>query len=319
MNVRKVEVDNQWVVPYNRDLLVKYQCHINIEICCHARSVKYLFKYCLKGPDRATVEVRGKKKSGTTDTNLSNQPVDEIQAYFDGRYICGAEAAYRMFGFDLHHRTVSVLRLSFHLPGNKNCTFHASESLQKVANREKYKRSKLEAFFHLNSIESNANQYTYDEIPRYYVWNDAERTWTVRKKGFQIGRLTYTHHSSGDIWYLRLLLSKVRGPVSFKSLRTVNGVVYGTFKEACNEYGFLDDDKEWHEVIQESSKSGFPPEIRQLFVHIIVNCQVTNVKSLWTGNYQFMCDDILYQQRLLRKNIVLHLSDDDIKHYVLAG
>lgn len=46
MNVRKVEVDNQWVVPYNRDLLVKYQCHINIEICSHARSVKYLFKYC---------------------------------------------------------------------------------------------------------------------------------------------------------------------------------------------------------------------------------------------------------------------------------
>lgn len=49
VNVRKAVLDNQNVVPFNRDLLVKYQCHMNIEICCHARSLKYLFKYCLKG------------------------------------------------------------------------------------------------------------------------------------------------------------------------------------------------------------------------------------------------------------------------------
>lgn len=33
------ELDNAWVVPYSRDLLVKYQCHMNMEICCHARSL----------------------------------------------------------------------------------------------------------------------------------------------------------------------------------------------------------------------------------------------------------------------------------------
>lgn len=80
-----VELDNQFVVPYNRDLLVKYQCHMNIEICCHARTLKYLFKYCLKGHDRATVELSTNKKQGTDDS----LPVDEIQSYFDGRYICG--------------------------------------------------------------------------------------------------------------------------------------------------------------------------------------------------------------------------------------
>lgn len=64
------------------------------------------------------------------------EPVDEIQAYFDGRYICGSEAAYRMLGFDIHHRSLFVHCLPFHLPGEKNCTFRSDEDLVDVVNRE---------------------------------------------------------------------------------------------------------------------------------------------------------------------------------------
>lgn len=191
VNVRKAELDNQWVVPHNRDLLVKYQCHMNVEICCHARSIKYLFKYCLKGHDRATVEIRGQRKRNST---CNDEYVDEIQAFFDGRYICGSEASYRTFGFDIHHRSISVMRLSFHLPGKKNCTFRSNESLKKVALRAGQKRSQLEAFFILNQVEANARKYTYNEIPRYYVWNDGNCSWTPRKK--RILNWTFGLHSS---------------------------------------------------------------------------------------------------------------------------
>nr|XP_017246302.1 PREDICTED: uncharacterized protein LOC108217905 [Daucus carota subsp. sativus] len=139
VKVRNAELDNQWVVPYNRDLLVKYQCHMNIEICCHARSLKYLFKYCLKGHDTATVHVTGRKKRSSVQN--PGEGLDEIDAYFDGRYICGAESAYRIFGFPIHHRTISVERLPFHLPGQKNCTFHSSQPLDKVVDREKNRLS----------------------------------------------------------------------------------------------------------------------------------------------------------------------------------
>ena len=171
---------------------------MNVEICCHARNLKYLFKYCLKGHDRATVKILNKSTSTHHDDNV---PKDEIQAYFDGRYICGAEAAYRIFGFDIHYRSISVLCLSFHLPGKRNCAFREDEELQKVVDRGKFKRSQLEAFFQLNIHDHTARKYTYDEIPRYYVWNEADHVWTVRKKGNQIGRLLYTHHSSGEIWF----------------------------------------------------------------------------------------------------------------------
>ena len=42
-------MDNGWVVPYNPYLLVKFECHLNVEICASIDSVKYLFKYITKG------------------------------------------------------------------------------------------------------------------------------------------------------------------------------------------------------------------------------------------------------------------------------
>ncbi|XP_074324215.1 uncharacterized protein LOC141661129 [Apium graveolens] len=291
VKVRKTDLDNQWVVPYNRELLIKYQCHINIEVCCHARSLKYLFKYCLKGHDRAIVEIKGNVQNDGT--------VNEIQAFFDGRYICGCEAAYRIFGLDIHHQSIAVERLLFYLPGQKNCTFRANESLEKVASRARFKNSKLEAFFQLNQRDENARHFTYDEIPRNYVWNDAQMTWTVRKKGLVIGRL-------------------IRGPTSFESLRTVNGVLYPSFKDACKEHGFLDNDNEWHEVIAECSKCGFAPQIRELFVHIIVNCKVSDLNSLWSTHCHSMSDDILFQRRLKSGKPDLNLTEEQINFFALT-
>ncbi|XP_074352012.1 uncharacterized protein LOC141691172 [Apium graveolens] len=224
--------------------------------------LKYLFKYCLKGHDRVTVHVQRKRKRQANDTDEGG--IDEINAYFDGRYLCGAESAYRIFGFPIHHRSISVERLQFYLPGEKNCTFRANEALGKVVAREKNKFSKLEAFFYLNSVDVNARKYTYDEIPQFYVWNDGERKWTMRKHGFQIGRLCYVHHSTGEPWFLRLLLTKVRGATSFESLRTVNVVCYSIFRDACKECGLLDDDKEWHEVLTQDSAGGLPPQFYAL-------------------------------------------------------
>ncbi|XP_074323024.1 uncharacterized protein LOC141659973 [Apium graveolens] len=316
VHVRGTDLDNQWVVPYSRDLLVKYQCHMNVEICCHARSLKYLFKYCLKGHDRATVYLNKKKRCWRGEER--DQCEDEINVYFDGRYLCGAEAAYRIFGFAIHHRSISVERLPFHLPGDKNCTFRANESLHKVAAMEKYKLSKLEAFFLLNFEDIVAREHMYDEIPRYYVWNDGQRRWTPRKRGMQIGRLCYAQYSTGKPWYLRLLLTKVRGPTSFKSIQTVNGVCFSTFRDACREYGLLDDDKEWHEVLSQAAAGGLSPQIRQLFVHIIVNCKVTDLWLLWDTHWRSMIDDILLARREISRNSSLLINDMQLQFYVLA-
>ncbi len=49
---QKIKVANRSVVPYNPALLMKYQCHMNLEIASgKGRVIKYLYKYLLKGPD----------------------------------------------------------------------------------------------------------------------------------------------------------------------------------------------------------------------------------------------------------------------------
>ena len=40
-----------FVVPHNVELLGKYECHLNVEVCTSIKAVKYLYKYTYKGPD----------------------------------------------------------------------------------------------------------------------------------------------------------------------------------------------------------------------------------------------------------------------------
>ncbi|XP_062190285.1 uncharacterized protein LOC133893304 [Phragmites australis] len=49
------DLDNQFVVPHNVDLLVKYQAHINVERVNRDGMEKYLFKYMAKGFDCSRV------------------------------------------------------------------------------------------------------------------------------------------------------------------------------------------------------------------------------------------------------------------------
>ena len=90
-------IDNRWIVPYNPYLCHKYDCHINVEICSSIRSVKYLYKYVYKGPDRAVVSIRDEKDEK-----------NEIAKYLNSRYVSAIEACWRLFNFGLQERSHKV-------------------------------------------------------------------------------------------------------------------------------------------------------------------------------------------------------------------
>lgn len=84
------KLDNRYIFPHNKYLLIKYGGHINVEWCNQSRAIKYLFKYINKGNDRVTTRfsesITGKKKG-----NL----LDEVKMYYDCRYLSPCEAAWR--------------------------------------------------------------------------------------------------------------------------------------------------------------------------------------------------------------------------------
>jgi hypothetical protein len=100
------------------------------------------------------------------------------------------------------------------------------------------------------------------------------------KRGYAIGRIYYAHLASGERYYLRMLLNIVKGCMSYKDTRTVNRVAHPTFKAACQALGFLDDDNEWIECINDASNWATGTQLRQLFTTIMCHYEVTGPKIL---------------------------------------
>lgn len=111
----------------------------------------------------------------------------------------------------------------------------------------------------------------------------------------------------------------IKGATSYKDLRTVNGIVCGTFKETCDALGLLKDDRQWHVAMSENSIHAMPSQLRQLFVFILSNNQVADPLKLWNQHWKAMADDVLYSRRKASGNINLQLSDSDIQNITLAG
>ncbi|XP_019190490.1 PREDICTED: uncharacterized protein LOC109184951 [Ipomoea nil] len=134
-----IELDNRYVVPHNR-------------------SIKYLFKYVNKGNDRVTAEFYK-----TSMDEAGNEIVDEINMYYDCRYVSACEAAWRLFSFEVQYRTPPVERLSFHLPDCQSVVFQDDDSIDNVLNRETVGQSMFNAWFLANQNYKEAS-YTYNNL-----------------------------------------------------------------------------------------------------------------------------------------------------------
>ncbi|XP_062189934.1 uncharacterized protein LOC133892964 [Phragmites australis] len=305
----KTMLDNRFVVPYNRDLLVKFQAHINVEWCNMSRSIKYLFKYIHKGVDYVVGLLKEK--------GSSEDEIDEIKKYLEMRYISTTEACWRLFQFDLHYQDPPVERLNFHLENEQQVIFPDSTDIEKIVRKEGVKITKFTEWMETNKQYEEARELKYGDFPTKWVWHSDKRKWEKRKKHYAIGRIYYAHPASGERYYLRMLLNTVKGCTSYEDIRTVAGVIHPTFKSACQALGFLDDDNEWIECINEAANWATGIQLRQLFTTIMCHCEVTDPKLLWESTWEALSEDIQHKRRIILNFSTLKLTDSQMKEYTL--
>ncbi|XP_021739870.1 uncharacterized protein LOC110706280 [Chenopodium quinoa] len=281
LKVRNAQLDNRWVVPYNPYLTALFYYHLNVEVCSTIKVVKYLYKYVYKGHDRVAFNILAEDKNCN----------DEIAQFQSGRWVSPCEAAWRIFGFDLFEMHPPVLPLSVHIPDMNTVCVRPYERLDVGIASGVYGRTQLTEFFRMNAATDNGLGYSNVEFPEHYKWDASAKSWPKRQnKKLMIGRLAFVAPSEGERFYLRLLLLNVKSPKSFTDLRTVEGYVCATFKEACLRAGILEEDDAVSICLAEATKIQLPRALRRLFATVLIFCQPSNPEELWFKCYSALSE-----------------------------
>ncbi|GJS91734.1 DNA helicase [Tanacetum coccineum] len=235
--------------------------------------------------DHIAARVSRTKTNALESTSRPQIVVDEIKNYLDSRYVSLHKACWRMLEFDIHHREHAVQILSIHLQNMQRVVFKDKDELDSVV----------------------------------FVWNPNGKYWSRRRQRHisSIGRLTYVHPTTGDLFYQRMLLCHQKGCRRFRDIRKVNDIVYPTCRATCQALGLLEDDQEWENTMQEAACTATPAELQTLFAHILTFCHVTDPVSLWGRVWKSMSEDLPYTS-LISLNIPnLHIDDSQLEDYVL--
>lgn len=272
-----VQLDNRWVVPYCPTFLRQFRAHINTEVCGTIHAIKYVHKYIYKGVDRAVLTI--------------NQE-DEVEQHLNGRYLSPSEAVWRLLEFPVHEELPTVVSLAVHLPDRQIVTFSEDDPNSALQVRLDRSVTTLTAFFQYNADHVHGRGILYQDFPSHFRWIPAERKWQIRQRGTAIGRMYFCNPLQGERYYLRLLLTIVRGPTSFADLRTFNGTVYPTFQAAAAARGLLQDDGDWTACFREAVvfQTGFA--LRLFFAAALLSGPVSDPLAIWTEFQGNLCDDL---------------------------
>ena len=110
-----------------------------------------------------------------------------------------------------------------------------------------------------------------------------------------LNRIYTVHPSTQELYYLRMLLLHVKGPRSLDEVKTANNKTFPTFRQCCVELGLLECDQMWKLTMQEAAETKAPGAMRQMFVTLLLYCEVSDPLSLWNEFKIDLCEDFLHK------------------------
>ncbi|XP_076899388.1 uncharacterized protein LOC143553239 [Bidens hawaiensis] len=233
-NKNNVDIDNGYVGPYNRVLPLHFHAHINVEYYGWNMMIKYLFKYISKGADRIRYSIGKTPNTSMDEPSTSAPQMDEISNFVDSRFICPPEASWKILNFPIHHRNPPVQALAVDLQDMQNVTYRDDDRVESVLQNPVSKKTTLTEWLRNNRQDPSGRHLRYVDYLSEYRWDAGDKFWLKRTstKTPAIGRLIYIHPSCGETFFLRLLLSHQKCCQSSRDIRTVNGQLAATFRDA---------------------------------------------------------------------------------------
>jgi hypothetical protein len=339
VHYRRRQIGDEMVVPHCLALLRKFQCHINFEVASSSHIFQYLFKYIHKRKHDhhctvfALILVQFRVAGDNTRykvTTSAETRINEIEEFWDTRYLSAGEAAWRIMGFHVTKKEPAVTALPIHLPDTQsNHQYLRSSNHSVLSQLNRYFLPPAASFTakdgsvrHFDDL-TYADYYTLFRLEKYSQKNVGKPNYFVElpnstgsprmhvvMRNFvhaHVTRIRSVRPSQGELFYLRAILQN-RPTRSFEMTRTVADVEFSTFQEAALELGLFADSNEAMFAISEGVQSlRTPRELRILFVHLLVNECVLAPLDLWEMFQQhFAYDYILQNNNVADIGIIRH-------------
>ncbi|GBM52315.1 hypothetical protein AVEN_126395-1 [Araneus ventricosus] len=174
------------------------------------------------------------------------------------------------------------VRLAVHLPQQQPIVYQDGQEAEAIE-QAALRKTILTSWFELNKNDPSAHNISYSDIPQYYMFDKSTTNWKKRQRGGQnvIGRL----------------------PV-VSILDTERCI---TFQQACQEYGLIRGDQQWHDALNDAVQFQSPRQLRMLFAMICGFGEVEDVPDLWVQHQVSLCEDFAHRY-----------SEQTGPHYALA-
>ena len=192
--------------------------------------------------------------------------------------------------------------------------------MQETEALEMQRETELTAYFDFNkeSLENGADiseLCRYVDMPENHVYHQKE--WRKRRRGEPvIGRVHTVNPVAGDVFYLRMLLHNNHciGKTSYDDMLMLpNGRQCESYQQVCCELGLLNDNGEWERILNEAAATQLCPQIRELYVTILLFCMPSEPRALFDEFWSTWADD--FEHRGQQRNLAL--TEAQLKTMVL--
>lgn len=135
----------------------------------------------------------------------------------------------------------------------------------------------------------------YQDVPKYFRWDKNRNMFILRTNNTpSVPRLYFASLKDGERYYLRMLLTHVRGPTCYADLKMAYGQRFETYREAAQARGLLLNDKHYDDALTESALWKTGHELRHFFALILVHSRPSDPATLWNAHKHNIGDDCRY-------------------------